>query len=127
MVLRKVRDAITAYPFKRLVAWVLDILFVTFICALAFGPSFASAVPRDVFLVSVGSAIVGFVYFLAFSLSASRTPGLMIARGSLVRSKRSAFLGAGLFASMLLPFGVVLLVLDPIIDVFGSLGVEVRV
>lgn len=121
------RHAISNYPFKRLAAWILDLIFVTFISTFAFGSLIVSSAPQEAFLVSVGSAIVGFTYFLAFSLTASRTPGLMIVRGSLSSSKPGSLAGAGIFASMLLPFGAALLVLDPALDVFGSLGVEVRV
>lgn len=115
------------YPFKRFAAWLIDLVLIGFVSMLALGPALIAVTPMDSFLISVASAIIGFAYFAIFLVTSSTTPGLMVMRGSLQGPRLKRALSAGILASTLLPFGFVLLVLEPRFDVLGSFGVEVRV
>lgn len=110
---------------RRLLAWLVDLVVISIIAALAWGSLATPGSALDAFRVSVLSAILGAAYFLLFAGRYGTTPGLSLVHGSLRARGGSLLAGTALFASMLLPLGVVLLIIDPYFDAFGAFGVEV--
>ena len=114
------------YPWRRLTAWLIDVLIVSIIVALAFGEGVLGADARVSFSIAAASALVGSVYFFAFS-GLKTTPGLALMRGSISSSLQGRFACAALFGAMFLPLGFVLMFVEPSGDVFGSFGAKVVV
>jgi len=104
----------------------MDLFIVSFIVMLAFGESVLAADLATSFSIAAASALSGAVYFFAFS-TLRTTPGLALMRGSITTKGSSRFAAAALFGAMLLPLGFVLLIVEPVFDVFGAFGVQVIV
>ena len=118
--------ALARYPWRRLLAWVIDAFIVSFIVVLAFGELALAGDIATSLAVAGSSALLGAIYFFAFS-GLRATPGLAIMRGSISTPVPGRFACAALFGAMLLPLGFVLLIVEPAGDVFGAFGAEVVV
>lgn len=114
------------YRWRRLFAWFIDVFIVSLIVALALGEALLAADVMMSLAIAAASGLAGAVYFFAFA-GVRTTPGLALMRGSVSTSTSGRFAAAALFGAMLLPLGMVLLLLEPLFDVFGSFGAQVIV